>query len=78
MTTQEAVSQLQRSERGRFAAKLLFAFLDSNTVKFLDGPNFFAIATLVNRYALGSGAESCEVMDSLKEMVQRNASREGA
>jgi len=36
MNTLQAAKQLERSERGQKAAKLLLDFLDSSTVKFLD------------------------------------------
>lgn len=71
MTTAQAAKQLQRSERGQHAAKLLLDFLDSPSVKFLDGRNFEAIATLVTNYSLGSGADSCEVIESLQGVVDR-------
>ena len=72
MNTAQAIKQLERSERGQKAAKLLLDFLDSSTVKFLDGSNFQAITTLTAHYALGSGADSCEVIESLQGVVERN------
>jgi len=72
MNTLQAAKQLERSERGQKAAKLLLDFLDSSTVKFLDGSNFHAITTLVASYALGSGADACAVIESLQAIVERN------
>lgn len=72
MNTQQAIAQLERSERGQKTAKLLLDFLDSSAVKYLDGRNFEALVTLVARYSLGTGADSCEVMDGLRAVVDRN------
>jgi hypothetical protein len=72
MTTPEATKQLERSERGQLTCKLLLDFLNSPTVKYLDGRNFEALTTLVTRYALGSGADSCEVIEQLEAVIERN------
>lgn len=71
-TIQQAIKQLERSERGQKAAKLLLDLLDSSTVKYLDGSNFQALTTLTAHYALGSGADSCEVIEGLQGIVDRN------
>ena len=54
------------------AAKLLLDFLESSTVKFLDGSNFQAVATLTTHFALGSGKDSCDVIEALQGVVERN------
>lgn len=71
-TIQQAIKQLERSERGQKAAKLLLDLLDSSTVKYLDGSNFQALTTLTAHYALGSGAESFAVIEGLQGIVERN------
>lgn len=72
MNKLQAAKQLERSERGQKAAEMLLDFLDSSTVKFMDGSNFQAITTLVASYSLGSGADSCQVIESLQGIVKRN------
>ena len=72
MSVQEAAKQLERSERGQAACKLLADFLNSNTVKFLDQRNQAAISTLVVSYALGSCNDAFNVMDALNGVIGRN------
>jgi len=72
MNIEQATKQLERSERGQMTAKLLLDFLNSDTVKYLDGQNFEAVATLTTSFALGTSAESCAVIAALEGVVQRN------
>ncbi|HEX3720337.1 MAG TPA: hypothetical protein VH595_20490 [Verrucomicrobiae bacterium] len=72
MTIQEAIKQLERSERGQMTCKLLLDFLKSPTVQGLDGRNSAAVHELVQRHMLGGGKEACEVIDGLYDVVERN------
>lgn len=72
MTVEKAAKQLERSERGQATCKLLYDFLRSNTVKFLDERNFEALTTLVAAYALGSSNDACNVTDALRGVIERN------
>lgn len=69
-TTQHAIIQLQRSERGIRTCQLLYTFLNSPTVAGLDASNSFAAATLLTSYLLGTSAQACEVLDELAAFRQ--------
>ena len=54
------------------ASKLLFDFLNDNTVQGLDCSNCEAVITLAASYLLGGCNAACEVKDSLDGITQRN------
>ena len=72
MTMNDAVRQLERSERGQMTCKLLHDFLASNTVKFLDEPNQHAVAVIVASYMIGDSPMACAVIDELAALIERN------
>jgi len=68
----KATMQLGRSERGQLTCKQLSDFLESATVKGLDGPNSEAVTALVARYMLGTASDASAVRDALKDVIERN------
>lgn len=71
-TIQQSVEQLERSERGQKTVKLLRDFLKSGPVKGLDDPNCEAVTLLVTHYMLGSGTDSCNVIDAMDALIERH------
>jgi hypothetical protein len=72
MTIQQAIKQLERSERGQMTSKLLLDFLKSHHVSGLDGSSSEAVVTLVAYCLLGCGSDACAIKDGLQEVVQHN------
>lgn len=68
-----AIQRLEGSERGQLTCKQLLDFLKSPTVQGLDGCNSHAVALLVSLFMLNGGNVACEVVDSLKQTVERNS-----
>lgn len=71
-TIEQAIKQLERSERGQQTVKLLRDFLKSAPVQGMDGSNSEAVTTLVAHYLLGSGTDACNVNDAMNELINRN------
>ncbi len=71
-TIEQAIKQLERSERGQKTVKLLRDFLKSAPVQGLDGSNSEAVVTLTAHYLLGSGTDACNVNDAMNELIERN------
>ncbi len=71
-TIQQAIKQLERSERGQQTVKLLRDFLKSAPVQGLDGSNSEAVVTLTAHYLLGSGTDACNVNDAMNGLIERN------
>lgn len=71
-TIDQAIKQLERSERGQQTVKLLRDFLKSAPVQGLDGSNSEAVVTLAAHYLLGSGTVACNVNDAMNELINRN------
>lgn len=71
-TIESSVKRLARSERGQKTCKLLLDFIKSPTVRGLDGENCEAVAALVSQFMLGDGATSCEVIEGLNAVIERN------
>ena len=71
-TIEQAAKQLERSERGQMACKLLLDFLKSNPVQGLDGGNSEAVITLAGHYLLGGGVQALAVTDALNGVIDRN------
>lgn len=71
-TIQQAITQLERSERGQQTVKLLRDFLKSAPVQGLDGSNSEAVVTLTAHYLLGSGTDAYNVNDAMNQLIERN------
>ena len=71
-TIEQAAKQLERSERGQMASKLLLDFLKSHAVQGLDGSNCEAVVTLSAHFLLGGGGDACAVKDALTGIIERN------
>jgi uncharacterized protein YbcI len=71
-TIEQAIKQLERSERGQQTVKLLRDFLKSHAVQGLDGSNSEAVVTLAAHYLLGSGTDACNVSDAMNGLIERN------
>jgi hypothetical protein len=69
-STEAAIRQLKKSERGQATCKLLFAFLNSETVKGLDGFNQDAVHALVTAYMRGNGSDAYQVMTALRDVAR--------
>lgn len=71
-TIQQSIKQLERSERGQMAAKLLLDLLKADSINGLDGSNSQAVVTLAAHYLCGGGADACAVKEELQALVERN------
>lgn len=71
-TIEEAIQQLERSERGQMTCKLLKDFLASGPVKFLGGSNSEAVTVLITFFMMGNGAAASKVMEKLEGVIERN------
>jgi hypothetical protein len=71
-TIEQAIKQLERSERGQQTVKLLRDFLKSHAVQGLDAPNSEAVVTLAAHYLLGRSTDACNVNDAMNELINRN------
>lgn len=74
MNTQieQAIKQLERSERGQIVCKLLLDFLESRPISGLDCWNEQAVTILVGCFMLGGRADASAVLDALDGVVKRN------
>ena len=71
-TVEQAIQQLERSERGQQTVKLLRDFLKSAPVQGLDAGNSQAVVTLAAHYLLGNGTDACNVNDAMNGLIERN------